>query len=354
MKAVKKIATLPLDLLSVFTTAKSFRSNTVIGNRFLNICGLHVARLTLAHAIFAMRQYILAPLVSRADFRDYRRNGFLVKEGFLPQAAFDALVNEARNYNGEAYRCLQGDTITWRAFLSPDNLTRLPACTALIDNKAYINLLKFCSAKNEYPLFYIQQIQNGFRTTSTVSDPQKILHADTFQPTMKAWLFLEDVAMDQGPFTYVPGSNRLTWKRLKWEYKKSIDACSREDGYSEKGSLRIDDAELPLLDLPPARGFAVKANTLVIADTCGFHRRGDVRDGKSTRLEIWSMLRLNPFNPWVGLGFRSTAALRDKIFLAYLRNRDVSARKKGHKASWQKAPPSPDNGIAAASQKNAA
>ena len=41
-------------------------------------------------------------------------------------------------------------------------------------------------------------------------DPQTALHADTFHPTVKAWLFLTDVAADAGPFTYVPGSHRLT------------------------------------------------------------------------------------------------------------------------------------------------
>lgn len=341
MKTVKKLFWMPIHALSVFSTAKSFKANPVIGNRFLNICGLHVARLALAHGIFGLRQWLLSPMVSRADAKEYRQNGFILRENFLTPEDFAGLVTEARAYNGEAYQCLQGDTITWRAFLDANTLKKLPACTKLIQNSAYIRLLKFCAAKNEYPLFYIQQIQNGFRDTVSASDPQKILHADTFQPTMKAWLFLEDVAMDQGPFTYVPGSNRLTWKRLKWEYKKSIDATRIADGYSEKGSLRIDDAELASLDLPPAQSLAVKANTLVIADTCGFHRRGDVREGRSTRLEIWSMLRLNPFNPWPGLGLRRSAEWRDRLFLAYLRNRDQKAKALGKKASWHAAPPTP-------------
>src|ERR1700694_3362140 len=52
-------------------------------------------------------------------------------------------------------------------------------------------------------------------------DPQTALHADTFHPTVKAWLFLTDVAADAGPFTYVPGSHRLTPERLPLEMRSS-------------------------------------------------------------------------------------------------------------------------------------
>ena len=38
-----------------------------------------------------------------------------------------------------------------------------------------------------------------------LSDPQTDLHTDTFHPTVKAWLFLTDVAPETMPFVYVPG-----------------------------------------------------------------------------------------------------------------------------------------------------
>jgi hypothetical protein len=34
---------------------------------------------------------------------------------------------------------------------------------------------------------------------------------------MKAWLFLDDVALEDGPFADVAGSHRLTPARLAWE-----------------------------------------------------------------------------------------------------------------------------------------
>ena len=74
---------------------------------------------------------------------------------------------------------------------------------------------KYCAARLKRPLYYVQSIKNGY--VAGRSDPQKVLHSDTFHSSMKAWYFIDDVTEDRGPFTYVPGSHRLTWKRLKWE-----------------------------------------------------------------------------------------------------------------------------------------
>jgi hypothetical protein len=131
-------------------------------------------------------------------------------------------------------------------------------------------------------------------------DPQTALHADTFHPTVKAWLFLTDVAEDEGPFVYVPGSHRMTPERLAWEKERSIHASAGLDRLSSRGSLRVRPDELSGLGLPAPKAFAVPANTLVVADTSGFHARGlSVRP--STRVEIWTYGRRNPFVPWTGL-----------------------------------------------------
>ena len=42
------------------------------------------------------------------------------------------------------------------------------------------------------------------------------------------------------------------------------------------------------------------ANTLVVADTCGFHARGDAAK-PTVRVEIWAYSRRSPFLPWTGL-----------------------------------------------------
>ena len=59
---------------------------------------------------------------------------------------------------------------------------------------------------------------------------------------VKAWLFLTDVAADAGPFTYVPGSHRLTPERLAWERRMSLAAGRSPTAENRQGSFRITPA----------------------------------------------------------------------------------------------------------------
>ena len=58
----------------------------------------------------------------------------------------------------------------------------------------------------------------------------------------------------------------------------SIGAARSPDAMTREGSLRIEEAVLARLGYPAPRKLAVAANTLVIADTSGLHRRG-IADG---------------------------------------------------------------------------
>jgi hypothetical protein len=52
----------------------------------------------------------------------------------------------------------------------------------------------------------------------------------------------------------------------------------------------------------------VPANTLVVADTCGFHARGS-SEGSALRVELWAFARRTPFLPWVGFDLLSWGPL---------------------------------------------
>ena len=63
--------------------------------------------------------------------------------------------------------------------------------------------------------------------------------------------------------------------------------------------------------LPAARRFDVPANTLVVADTFGFHARTAAMQA-SARVEIWAYGRRNPFLPWIGLDPLSMPGLAER------------------------------------------
>src|SRR5581483_10234586 len=126
---------------------------------------------------------------------------------------------------------------------------------------------------------------------------------DTFHPTVKAWLFLSDAAAEAMPFVYVPGSHRLTPQRLAWERRMSIAASRGAADYraAEPRLVRaVAPDELAGLGLPAPAAIAVPANTLVVADTFGFHARGS-RGAPATRVEIWAFGRRKPLWHWQAL-----------------------------------------------------
>jgi hypothetical protein len=299
----------PWWALALATDAKSFRDNPLIGSRRLNAWGLHVSRVRLAHRMAAWRRRRLAHLVTPEQRAEFDRNGFVMVRDFLDAEAFAALRDQVMNRAAPAREMVQGDTITRRFALDPAALHAMPAVEALLADSRWQGPIRYVGSFDTEPLAYVQSILTHRRAAPP--DPQTRLHADTFHPTVKAWLFLTDVAHDEGPLTYVAGSHRRDAARLAWEKKRSLEARGGADLLSARGSLRIDRGELAALGLPEPTAFAVPANTLVVCDTSGFHARG-LAVRPSTRVELWAYGRRNPFLPWTGLDLTGWPGLAER------------------------------------------
>jgi hypothetical protein len=328
-----RYARLPWHALALASGAKSFRDNPVIGSAALNRAGLHVARVRLAYRMAEWRRQRLTHVVDPEDVAAFQRDGFVLKQNFLPREAFEILRQEVLSTPAPARETIQGDTITRRIALDRATLARLPAARALLENPRWLGLVRYVGSSALHPLTYVQTIFSHVRDAAP--DPQTQLHADTFHPTVKAWLFLTDVAEDEGPFVYVPGSHIPTPRRLAWERRKSVTAASGADYLSGRGSFRISPAEIARLDLPPPRAFAVPANTLIVADTMGFHARGpSVRP--STRIEIWAYGRRNPFLPWTGFDLAGAPLVKGQAVPIFWAAREIMDRWGWRPNFWRK------------------
>ncbi len=173
-------------------------------------------------------------------------------------------------------------------------------------NPGWRGLIRYAGSFDAEPLTYVQTILSHGGIGQ--DDPQCEVHQDTFHSSVKAWLFLTDVAIEDGPFTYVPGSHRLTPARLAWERRMSLNMSPDTARLTRRGSFRASAADLREMGLPPPRAFTVAANTLVVADTYGFHARGP-SSRPSKRVEIFASGRRNPFLPWTGLDAFSIGAI---------------------------------------------
>jgi hypothetical protein len=287
----------PLWMAAVLTGAKSFVDNPILGSRRLNRAGLHVWRLAAAHRLAASRRARLARRAPSHLKSAFDRDGFVVVPDVLPAAEFDRLRSVIAASEIECRSHQQGDTITTRIPIGPELLRRAPALASLIESPWWKGLISYVASTRAEPLYYIQAIAGG--VADGPPDPQLELHSDTFHPSLKAWLFLTDVPEDGRPLTYVAGSHRLTPERLAWEKRRSVE-IDEADRLSQRGSLRVSADELPQLGLAQPTRFAVPANTLIVADTFGFHARA-ASDHATLRIELWAYSRRSPFLPWTGL-----------------------------------------------------
>jgi hypothetical protein len=309
MKKISNVHRFPIWFLEIFTEAKSFEANPLIGSQLLNRLGLHVLRVILAHSLTGVRRFILGLGLPSDMKKQFRQRGYIIIEQALPESDFQALQKEAQGPWPEVRYFVQGDTTTEFVYLDSRRQQSLPACRKLAGNAFLNRVMKYVAACGLTPWMDFLRVVNvgGARD----DDPQKYFHSDTFHPTMKAWLFLEDVDRGKGPFEYVEGSNRLTWRRLKWEYRQSLGVKEEGAAYARRGSLRVKESELESLGYGPVKSMEVRANTLVVADTYGFHRRGEASPN-TTRLSMAFSNRINPFFLFPVPGWRWLDRLAEK------------------------------------------
>jgi hypothetical protein len=331
-RVARKALMMPVWSAQLATGAKSFMDNPLIGSPTLNGWGLHARRLRLAHGLAESRRRRLAHLVSPADRADFDRDGFVMKRDFLPADIFACVLAEVQAHRGHARETTQGNAVTRHIALDPATLAKLPALAAMLRTPAWRGLLRYAGSFNAEPMHYLQTILSHAK--SGPDDPQCDLHADTFHPSVKAWLFLTDVAEDEGPFCYVPGSHRLTPARLDWEHRHSVAMANEPNRLTRRGSFRVKASELGGMGLPQPRTFAVPANTLVVADTYGFHARA-ASTRPTCRVEVWSFGRRNPFLPWTGLDAWSIDALGQRRAPLMWRTRDTIERFGGRANFWR-------------------
>ncbi len=295
----------------IFGTEKAF-STPWVGSAKLNRLGLHGARIALTDGALSLRRLDIKLRGAPAELATLEREGVLIVPDFIPAEQFEATRTEAHRLRAEAaarraepsktstsgfgpklpfeggFDRFDGDTLNRFIDIDPASA---PELHQLVRSERLAHLCRAASAFPHQPhRFSLYLTAAGDEARNP--DPQRVLHRDTFHSTIKLWLFLDEVTAQDGPFEYVHGSHRMNWARYRWEHEQARAAVTT----GSDGSFRIEADELAALGLPAAQAHPVRANTLVIADTRGFHRRGDGTPG-ATRLAVYANLRTRPFSP---------------------------------------------------------
>lgn len=308
---ISQVLKLPIHAAQIFTGAKSFEKNTLLGSARLNRYGLHVKRVEWAMKMASWRRKKLAKHISKEHMAQYQADGFVMVENFLPENLFREVQAEVARDDFSRYDMRQGRTVTRRVSLDDQDIKDKPGLSAAKNDSGLLNLVRYVASYGGQPYIGLQ-IVLAEADEKKAADPQVSLHSDTFHPTAKCWLFLQDVNEDDGPFCYVKSSHKVSPQRYAWEKQISENIDEIDNKYSARGSMRISEAELAELGYPEPTKMVVKANTLVVADTHGFHARC-YSPKPTTRIEIYGSLRRNPFIPYVGLHLPSLFFLRGRM-----------------------------------------
>ncbi len=283
----------------------------------LNRMGLQVARCVAAHTWWRMRPRRMAPGLGE-HVATLDRDGLLVLPDFFPQADFLALKSEferTRNQpsefayrtesDGPMHRNLLHETLALRPPLGS-----LPTFRRLLQENQF--LLDLVSAAVRRPItrmpMLVLEVIRKRDGADEAFDVQNVLHADRHFPNVKIAYYLNDHAPENGAFVYAKGSHVLTTARLWHEYKMSIDIArcggqvpdAKHQGavpadHLEHGRVRVLPDHTKAMNLRP-EPVCAPANTLVVSNMTGFHRRGELSPGHVRHearlnfqyLETWS------------------------------------------------------------------
>jgi hypothetical protein len=260
-----------------------------VENHLLNYAGAQILRVIWSSIAYSCRG-MLQSWPKNNSTTMLRKNGFIVIPNFLSQKVFDQVKDEFFNTTdiGSYAPIKDGDTRVERYTFSPDKWKTLPAVNKLLSDNLLVRTLEGAELKNIkigdvwFDTIYYDAPQKG-------TSSQSQLHSDTFFNTHKVWFFIEPVKLENGPLCFVPGTNRLSLKRLMFDYKKSIHFEELMDY-----SFRVEPKDRSFLGCME-KALICPENTLVIANTRGFHRRGYAKAGH-TRKQIHFCIRTNPFS----------------------------------------------------------
>lgn len=267
---------------------RALTGSKVVESRLLNVAGVQVWRAVAARAIHQARGR--RPRGCEEAVASLEREGYAMIPDLLPTEAFvqaraealEALANETALRRVHDH----GGAVVEHLRLS-EVRDRYPVLKLIAEHPVILDLLSGAERRPVRPWSGLVAVERVTFQPADRHDAESDLHTDIFFNSHKAWYYLDDVEPEDGPFVFVPRSHRLSVGRLRRIYDESVT--------TNRGSRRIAADELAAHG-EAERAFTCRANTLLSANTSGFHRRSRGVAGH-TRLAVIFNCRANPFFP---------------------------------------------------------
>jgi hypothetical protein len=271
--------------------SRIFSRDKAIHSGVLNRIGVQVARTVIARAVYNLRSAPTHPELAH-ESETLRRDGVVVIPSFLAPDLFEQVRDEAMTVlDQQAHHAIVHNVGPNRLeAIDVEKLAHLlPYTCRFYDQPRLKGLMENAERRklHGYGFRGLERLTQGTNegTHEGTHDAETELHSDIFYPVHKGWLYLTDVTLEHGPLSYVKGSHRVSPTQLLYVYRESCRLNA--------GSRRITEDEMERLGLEETP-VVCASNTLVIANTLGYHRRLVGKSGKQ-RVALHQSLRSKPF-----------------------------------------------------------
>jgi hypothetical protein len=271
----------------------------VVGGTMANAMGLQLARAVKDRALWHARPSRVTR-DTRAAYETLQHDGVVVIPNFLPEDEFRRVSDEykASQLDSASRWTSFGQNVGANEIFISDHLERYPATArAFRDSEFLLDLAAAVSRRSRTykPHVSFFTVSKPDPTSPHVDlDYNQFAHADRHYAFVKAFFYINDVGEADAPFSYARGTHKLSLARARFEYQYSVRYSRvRAQGYQRtrddllaNESLRECADRLMSATGCPCHPIVGRANTLIVANNQGFHKRGELRSGGRATVNI--------------------------------------------------------------------
>lgn len=276
----KKARTYYGDLLLKYSSMILKAPPKFYGFRILNFFGLQIIRdlLTLT-GLNVRKLFFRRSDHNLAEKAFFKKEGFIKVENFLPEGMLQEVRQYIETHSSDFIvydQKITGFPATWRKLeLSEANasikqiqdfILKHPLIRELVEETSYRKM----NYRPEVSYFDWTCEQKDIGTEHQF-DYENILHFDVCFPTTKIFLYLEETTEDNAPFVFCPGSQKFNLRRILYNWYLSWRVVGTKE-WNSNAHLPVSDSEKKFLNIKEV-SMTGKANTLVLANVMGLHRR---------------------------------------------------------------------------------
>lgn len=302
--------------------------NLYSGGVFLNLMGLHIFRTLYLNLWRVKPKRLNSKYQKYADILE--KDGILVIPDFLPTDQFEEIKKEYEKlysdwnpmqYSQDNLNARQKNFPEYFESIAEKFITpNTPAFEKYFIKNELINQLTYSVVHRKirvrpYNNFWHLQRRNLDKDLSS-SHAAAFPHADVPYPTIKVFLYLTDTDENNAAYNFARGSHKLTLKRLLFEYKLSIR-------FAKTSNDIVTEEELSKLGYR-SESFNGKANTMIISNNMGYHKRGSFT---SLKPRITAQLDFRNLESWRNTLNRGGSNIISRLSKKIVKSLDNSKKK---------------------------